>query len=142
MLNVPEYSGRVRDKGFGVTPTSLGIKKKGKDHSNKEVMEELEKLKAKIYELEKDKERHKAAGQGSRFKDTSEKNSINCDFQTKFLEVIYIIMKLNLCNLFNRNIYRHTHINNVIFIIGLGNFILVAIFVVTDLSHSWQGKSA
>ena len=73
MLNVLEYSGRVRGKGFGVTPTSLGIKKKGKVHSNKEVMEELEKLKAKIYELEKDKERCQAKGQGSRINDT-------CDF--------------------------------------------------------------
>lgn len=101
MLNVPEYSDRVRRKGFGVTPTSLGIQQKGKVHSNKEVMEEIEKLKAKINEREKDKERCQEEGKGSRIKDASDKYSINCDYQTKIPEVMYIIMKLNSCNLFN-----------------------------------------
>jgi hypothetical protein len=85
VLNVPEYSGRVRGKGFGVTPTSLGIKNKGKVHSNKEVMEEIEKLKAKIDELEKDKERRQAEGQGSGIKDTIRKIVSIVTFKRKFL---------------------------------------------------------
>ena len=92
VLNVPEYTGRVRGKGFGVTQTSLGNHQKRKGHSNKEVMEELEKLKAKVRELEKDKEKYMSERQGSGFKDTSDKDSINCDFQQKIPEVTYIIM--------------------------------------------------
>ena len=55
-------------------------------------MEELEKLKVKVRELEMDKERYMSERQGPEFKDTSDKDSINCDFQQKIPEVIYIIM--------------------------------------------------
>ena len=75
-----------------MTQTSLGNHQKRKGHSNKEVMEELEKLKAKVRELEKDKEKYMSERQGPGFKDTSDKDSINCDFQQKIPEVIYIIM--------------------------------------------------
>ena len=60
-------------------------------------MEALEKLKSKVRELKKDKERYMSERQGSGFKDTSDKDtsdndSINCDFHQKITEVIYIIM--------------------------------------------------
>ncbi|KAI5402718.1 hypothetical protein KIW84_050351 [Lathyrus oleraceus] len=46
VLNVPEYSGRVRGKGFGVTPSSFYKKPKTKNPTNKEVMETLAELRA------------------------------------------------------------------------------------------------
>ena len=90
-LDVREYSGRVRGKGFGITPTSLNIKKQ-KALSNKELEQKLEALQAEVRELRKEKERDRASG----FKDTSDKDSINCNFQPNIPEVIiYIFMKLN-----------------------------------------------
>ena len=90
-LDVREYSGRVRGKGFGITPTSLNIKKQ-KALSNKELEQKLEALQAEIRELRKEKERDSASG----FKDASDKDSINCNFQPNIPEVIiYIFMKLN-----------------------------------------------
>ncbi|KAI5419106.1 hypothetical protein KIW84_043338 [Lathyrus oleraceus] len=46
VLNVPEYSGRVRGKSFGVTPSSFYRKSKTKNPTNKEVMETLAELRA------------------------------------------------------------------------------------------------
>ena len=91
-LDVREYSGRVRGKGFGITPTSLNIKKQ-KALSNKELQQTLEAIQAEVRELRKEKEeRDRASG----FKDTSDKDSINCNFQPNIPEVIiYIFMKLN-----------------------------------------------
>lgn len=90
-LDVPEYSDRVRGKGFGITQKSLNIKKQ-KTPSNKELQQTLEALKAEVLELRKERERDRAAG----FKDTSDKDSINCNFQPTIPEVIiYLIMKLN-----------------------------------------------
>ncbi|KAI5431102.1 hypothetical protein KIW84_035316 [Lathyrus oleraceus] len=63
-LDVPEYSGR--------TP------------SNKELQQTLEALKAEVLELRKERERDRAAG----FKDTSDKDSINCNFQPTIPEGI------------------------------------------------------
>ena len=91
-LDVREYSGRVRGKGFGITPTSLNIKKQ-KAPSNKELQQTLEAIQAEVRELRKEKEeRDRASG----FKDASDKDSINCNFQPNIPEVIiYIFMKLN-----------------------------------------------
>ena len=90
-LDVPEYPGRVRGKGFGITPTSLNVKK-GKVPSNKELQATLEAVQAELRELRKEKERDNASG----FRDGSEKDSINCSFQPNIPEVIiYIFMKLN-----------------------------------------------
>ena len=55
-------------------------------------MEELAKLKSKVRELKKDKEKYMSERKGLGFKDTSDKDSINCDFQQKIPEVIYIII--------------------------------------------------
>ncbi|KAI5404264.1 hypothetical protein KIW84_051422 [Lathyrus oleraceus] len=82
-LDVPEYSGRVRGKGFGITQKSLNIKKQ-KTPSNKELQQTLEALKAEVLELRKERERDRAAG----FKDTSDKDSINCNFQPTIPEGI------------------------------------------------------
>ncbi|KAI5397102.1 hypothetical protein KIW84_063071 [Lathyrus oleraceus] len=51
VLNVPEYSGRVRGKGFGVTPSSFYKKPKTKNPTNKEVMDTLAELRAQVLEL-------------------------------------------------------------------------------------------
>ncbi|XP_050918386.1 uncharacterized protein LOC127135795 [Lathyrus oleraceus] len=71
-LDVPEYSGRVRGKGFGITQKSLNIKKQ-KTPSNKELQQTLEALKAEVLELRKERERDRAAG----FKDTSDKEDFD-----------------------------------------------------------------
>lgn len=41
VFNVPEYSGRVRGKGFGVTPKSFFPQEKRQKPSNEEVLEKL-----------------------------------------------------------------------------------------------------
>ena len=91
-LNVPEYSGRVRGKGFGITNKSLNIKKQ-KASTNRELQQRLEELTAEVRELRKEKENR---DQASGFKASSDKGSINCNLQPSIPEVItYIIMKLN-----------------------------------------------
>ena len=82
----------MRGKGFGITPTSLNKKPKTKTPSNKELQERLEALQSEVRELKKEKERDQASG----FKDTSDKDSINCNFQPNIPEIIiYIILILN-----------------------------------------------
>ncbi|KAI5447529.1 hypothetical protein KIW84_015110 [Lathyrus oleraceus] len=85
VLNVPEYSGRVRGKGFGVTPSSFYKKPKTKNPTNKEVMETLAELRAQVLELQKENARYREERRGSEAKDTSDRASINC--QPKFPEV-------------------------------------------------------
>ncbi|KAI5411227.1 hypothetical protein KIW84_056381 [Lathyrus oleraceus] len=93
VLNVPEYSGHVRGKGFGVTPSSFYKKSKTKNPTNKEVMETLAELRAQVLELQKENARYREERRDSEAKDTSDRASINC--QPKFPEVIiYVIMKL------------------------------------------------
>ncbi|KAI5418143.1 hypothetical protein KIW84_042683 [Lathyrus oleraceus] len=84
VLNVPEYSGRVRGKGFGVTPSSFYKKPKTKNPTNKEVMETLAELRAQVLELQKENARYREERCGSEAKDTSDRASINC--QPKFPE--------------------------------------------------------
>ncbi|KAI5399709.1 hypothetical protein KIW84_064880 [Lathyrus oleraceus] len=75
-LDVPEYSGRVRGKGFGVTPTSLSIKK-GKAPSNRELHARLEAMQAELDALRRERE----ASASTVYRDASDKDSINCTFQ-------------------------------------------------------------
>ncbi|KAI5398000.1 hypothetical protein KIW84_063708 [Lathyrus oleraceus] len=86
VLNVPEYSGRVRGKGFGVTPSSFYKKPKTKNPTNKEVMDTLAELRAQVLELQKENARYREERRGSEAKDTSHRASINC--QPKFPEGI------------------------------------------------------
>ncbi|KAI5398213.1 hypothetical protein KIW84_063849 [Lathyrus oleraceus] len=85
VLNVPEYSGRVRGKGFGVM-SSFYKKPKTKNPTNKEVMETLAELRAQVLELQKENARYREERRGSEAKDTSDRASINC--QPKFPEGI------------------------------------------------------
>ncbi|KAI5436372.1 hypothetical protein KIW84_022737 [Lathyrus oleraceus] len=82
-LDVPEYSGRVRGKGFGVTPTSLSIKK-GKAPSNRELHARLEAMQAELDALRRERE----ASASTVYRDASDKNSINCTFQPNIPEGI------------------------------------------------------
>ncbi|XP_058770990.1 uncharacterized protein LOC131644494 isoform X3 [Vicia villosa] len=83
-LDIPEYSGRVRGKGFGITPTSLKMKKQ-KAPSNRELQETLYALQAEVRELKREKElREQASG----CKATSDKGSISCNFQPDLPEGI------------------------------------------------------
>ncbi|KAI5435358.1 NADPH-dependent aldo-keto reductase [Lathyrus oleraceus] len=86
VLNVPEYFGRVRGKGFGVTPSSFYKKSKTKNPTNKEVMETLAELRAQVLELQKENAMYREERRGSEAKDTSDRASINC--QPKFPEGI------------------------------------------------------
>ncbi|KAI5410461.1 hypothetical protein KIW84_055824 [Lathyrus oleraceus] len=86
VLNVPEYSGRVRGKGFGVTPSSFYKKPKTKNPTNKEVMDTLAELRAQVLELQKENARYREERCDSEAKDTSDRASINC--QPKFPEGI------------------------------------------------------
>ncbi|KAI5390044.1 hypothetical protein KIW84_075393 [Lathyrus oleraceus] len=85
VLNVPEYSGRVRGKGFGVTPSSFFKKPKTKNPTNKEVMETLAELRAQVLELQKENAGYREERRGSEANDTSDRASINC--QPKFPEL-------------------------------------------------------
>ncbi|KAI5443067.1 hypothetical protein KIW84_011918 [Lathyrus oleraceus] len=82
-LDVPEYSGRVRGKGFGVTPTSLSIKK-GKAPSNRELHARLEAMQAELDALRRERE----ASASTVYRDASDKDSINCTFQPNIPEGI------------------------------------------------------
>ncbi|KAI5416860.1 hypothetical protein KIW84_041745 [Lathyrus oleraceus] len=82
-LDVPEYSGRVRGKGFGVTPTSLSVKK-GKAPSNRELHARLEAMQAELDALRRERE----ASASTVYRDASDKNSINCTFQPNIPEGI------------------------------------------------------
>ncbi|KAI5422062.1 hypothetical protein KIW84_045493 [Lathyrus oleraceus] len=82
-LDVPEYSGRVRGKGFGVTPTSLSIKK-GKAPSNRELHARLEAMQAELDALRRERE----ASASTVYRDASDKNSINCTFEPNIPEGI------------------------------------------------------
>ena len=48
MFNVPEYSGRVRGKGFGVTSKSYFSQEKRQNPSNEEVLEKLKFLSEQV----------------------------------------------------------------------------------------------
>ncbi|KAI5408272.1 hypothetical protein KIW84_054191 [Lathyrus oleraceus] len=82
-LDVPEYSGRVRGKGFGVTPTSLSVRK-GKAPSNRELHARLEAMQAELDALRRERE----ASASTVYRDASDKNSINCTFQPNIPEGI------------------------------------------------------
>ncbi|KAI5444702.1 hypothetical protein KIW84_013106 [Lathyrus oleraceus] len=82
-LDVPEYYGRVRGKGFGVTPTSLSIKK-GKAPSNRELHARLEAMQAELDALRRERE----ASASTVYRDASDKDSINCTFQPNIPEGI------------------------------------------------------
>ncbi|KAI5433956.1 hypothetical protein KIW84_020985 [Lathyrus oleraceus] len=82
-LDVPEYSGQVRGKGFGVTPTSLSIKK-GKAPSNRELHARLEAMQAELDALRRERE----ASASTVYRDASDKDSINCTFQPNIPEGI------------------------------------------------------
>ncbi|KAI5427049.1 hypothetical protein KIW84_032469 [Lathyrus oleraceus] len=85
VLNVPEYSGRVRGKGFGVTPSSFYKKTKTKNPTNKEVMETLAELRAQVLQLQNENARYREERCASEAKDTSDRASIN--HQPKFPEL-------------------------------------------------------
>ncbi|KAI5446741.1 hypothetical protein KIW84_014546 [Lathyrus oleraceus] len=86
VLNVPEYSGRVRGKGFGVTPSSFYKKPKTKNPTNKEVMETFAELRAQVLQLQNENARYREERCASEAKDTSDRASIN--YQPKFPEGI------------------------------------------------------
>ncbi|KAI5421056.1 hypothetical protein KIW84_044768 [Lathyrus oleraceus] len=86
VLNVPKYSGRVRGKGSGVTPSSFYKKPKTKSPTNKEVMETLAELRAQVLQLQNENARYREERCASEAKDTSDRASINC--QPKFPEGI------------------------------------------------------
>ena len=97
-LDVREYSGRVRGKGHGVTPTSLKKNNpKTKAASNKELHARLDALEVEVLELRKEKARqYQSERESSGVKDTSDIASVNCAVQPSIPEgIIYIIMKLN-----------------------------------------------
>lgn len=81
----------MRGKGFGVTPTSLSIKK-GKAPSNRELHARLEAMQAELDALRRERE----TSASTVYRDASDKNSINCTFQPNIPEVItYNCLKLN-----------------------------------------------
>src|SRR3954463_9491893 len=132
-LNAPEYPGRVRGKGHGVTPTSFYKSPRRRNPTNEEVLQKLQELQAQVSELQRDKEMYmKEKCNTSSVKETSDKASINSP--RKFPEVIIIFFPYKLFYFINDN--------DFIFTIGLGHFILPTILIGTELSTSWQGKSA
>ncbi|KAI5447656.1 hypothetical protein KIW84_015199 [Lathyrus oleraceus] len=70
-------------KGFGVTPTSLSIKK-GKAPSNRELHARLEAMQAELDALRRERE----ASASTVYRDASDKDSINCTFQPNIPEGI------------------------------------------------------
>ena|ERR1051325_1924247 len=101
-LNAPDYPGRVRGKGHGVTPTSLYKHPKRRNPTNEEVMQKLQDLQAQIFELQRDKERYmEEKCTPSSFKETSDKASINC--RKNFPEVIINSFFLQLFYFCNNN---------------------------------------
>ena len=99
-LNVPEYSGRVRGKGHGVTPTSFYQYHRKRNPTNAEVMNVLMELQAKVNALERDKEGlMREKGNAAMAKETSDNASINR--QNKFPEVIINILINLYCSSFS-----------------------------------------
>ncbi|XP_058746475.1 uncharacterized protein LOC131619389 [Vicia villosa] len=93
-LDAPEYPGRVRGKGHGVTPTSFYKSPRSRNPSNEEVLQKLAELQAQVSELQRDKEAYmREKCNTSSVKETSDKASIN--YQRKFPEVIIIFFLLN-----------------------------------------------
>ncbi|XP_058739115.1 uncharacterized protein LOC131611012 [Vicia villosa] len=87
-LDAPEYPGRVRGKGHGVTPTSFYKSPRRRSNlTNEEVLQKLQELQAQVSELQRDKEMYmREKCNTSSVKETSDKASINC--QRKFPEGI------------------------------------------------------
>src|SRR3954463_2697954 len=126
-LNAPEYPGRVRGKGHGVTPTSFYRHSRRRNPTNEEVLQKLQELQAQVSELQRDKEMYmREKCNTSSVKETSDKASINC--QRKFPEVII--------NSFFLRLFYFINDNDSIFIIGLGHFIFPTILIVTESSPS------
>src|SRR3954468_23552810 len=94
-IDAPEYPGRVRGKGHGVTPTSFDKSPRRRSNlTNEEVLQKLQELQAQVSELQRDKEMYmREKCNTSSVKETSDKASINC--QRKFPEVIIIFFLLN-----------------------------------------------
>src|ERR1051325_1128477 len=93
-LDVHEYSGRVRGKGYGVTPSSLKKNNpKTKSASNKELQARLDALEAEVLELRKEKARqYQSEMESSGVKETSDIASVNCALKETIPEVnSYII---------------------------------------------------
>ena len=122
-----------------MTPTSLYNNPRKRNPSNAEVMQTLQDLQAQVRELQRDKERYMEERSSSQLKETSDKASINC--QHKFPEVIKMII-----HYIRESIIVTVIIVNIkgslTVIIGLGHFMLSAVSSISDLSGSWQGKSA
>src|SRR3954464_5734935 len=94
-LDVPEYPGRVRSKGHGVTPTSFYKHSRRINPTNEEVLQKLHELQAQVSELKKDKEMYmREKCNTSSVKETSDKASINC--QRKLPEVIIKFFSLQI----------------------------------------------
>lgn len=101
-LDVPEYPGRVRGKGHGVTPTSFYKHPRRRNLTNDEVMQKLMELQAQVSELQRDKEMYmRERCNTPSGKETSDKASINC--QNKFPEVIINSFFLQLFYFCNNN---------------------------------------
>lgn len=134
VLDAPEYPGRVRGKGHGVTPTSFYKSSRRRSNlTNEEVLQKLQELQAQVSELQRDKDMYmREKCNTSSVRDTSDKASIN--YQKKFPEVII--------SFFPYKLFYFINDNDFIFSICLGHFILPTILIVTELSTSWQGKSA
>src|SRR3954452_18110718 len=78
-LDAPEYPGRVRGKGHGVTPTSFYKSSRRRNPSNEEVLQKLAELQAQVSELQRDKEVYmrEKCNTTSSVRETSDKASIN-----------------------------------------------------------------
>src|SRR3954468_17703340 len=94
-LDAPEYPGRVRGKGHGVTPTSFYKHSRRRNPTNEEVLQKLQELQAQVSEMQRDKDMYmREKCKTSSVKITSYKASINC--QSKFPEVIINFFSLQI----------------------------------------------
>ncbi|XP_058725492.1 uncharacterized protein LOC131596766 [Vicia villosa] len=86
-LHAPEYPGRVRGKGHGVTPTSYYKNPRRRNPSNEEVLQKLAELQAQVSALQKDKDLYiREKCNTASVRETSDKASFNG--QRKFPEGI------------------------------------------------------
>src|SRR4051812_45256860 len=94
-LDVPEYPGRMRGKGHGVTPSSFYKHSRRRNPTNEDVLQKFQELQAQVSELQRDKEIYmREKCNTSSVKETSDKASINC--QRKFPEVIINFVSLQI----------------------------------------------
>jgi hypothetical protein len=87
VLNVPEYSGRVRGRGNGVNPTTFYSTPKIPKPSNAQLMNMIQELRAELHYLKKDKRKDMPGSQHD-MHGHSDKDSSNFNVLKNFPEVI------------------------------------------------------